>query len=384
MSNHLFISTGDFSGDLHASALINTIRQINQNENKFKNIQITSIGGNEMRLNSGVYLADTVSIEGFGLNGLFKKYLFFKDLLNNKIKTYFELNRPDLIILVDFYGFNIHIAKYAKKLSIPVVYYISPQVYASREYRIKKIKKYVNKVICIFPFEKRIYEKYSVSAEYFGNPLVDIIDEKLRAKESDPLLKKYKDMNLIGIMPGSRKSELNSLLSPMLNIIKISKAYKSAKILLFAAGSLEKSSIQKICDSSEINEHIDIIYGDSYALREKLTFCLTASGTITVENAILGVPMIIMYKMPWLSFKIAKAVVKIKYIGMPNLLAGKEILPEYVQTINEEKIADKVLEWQNNPHKLDSVKQSLIMVKKMIGKPGVINQAAKICISYLK
>ena len=384
MTKHIFISTGDFSGDLHASALINTIRKISSINNKSDNIRITGIGGNEIRLNSDLYLADTLSIEGFGLNGLFKKYLFFKDLLNYKIKTYFELNSPDLIVLVDFYGFNIHIAKYAKKLSIPVVYYISPQVYASREYRVKKIKKYVDKVICIFPFEKKVYEKYSVEAEYFGNPLVDIIDQKLKTEDNDLLLEKYKGMNLIGLMPGSRKSELKSLLAPMLNIIKISKAYKSARILVFAAGSLEKASIQQICESSEIDEHVDIIYGDSYALRAKLTFCLTASGTITVENAILGIPMIIMYKLPWLTFKIAKAIVKIKYIGMPNLLAQKEILPEYVQNIDEKEIANKVSEWQNNPEKLDSVKQSLNQVKEMIGKPGVIKQAAQTCLSFIK
>ena len=191
-------------------------------------------------------------------------------------------------------------------------------------------------------------------------------------------------MNLIGLMPGSRKSELKSLLAPMLNIIKMSQAYKSAKILVFAAGSLEKPSIQQICESSEINEHVDIIYGDSFALRAKLTFCLTASGTITVENAILGIPMIIMYKLPWLTFKIAKAIVKIKYIGMPNLLAQKEILPEYVQNIDEKEIANKVSEWQNNPEKLDSVKQSLNQVKEMIGKPGVIKQAAQTCLSFIK
>ncbi len=383
MSKHIFISTGDFSGDLHASALINQIKQINQN-NKSDNIQITGIGGNKMRINSDVYLADTLSIEGFGLNGLFSKYLFFKNLLNNKIKTYFELNCPDLIILVDFYGFNIHIAKYAKKLLIPVVYYISPQVYASREYRVKNIKKYVDKVICIFPFEKKVYEKYEVKAEYFGNPLVDIIEHKLKTEDTDLIIEKYKGMNLIGLMPGSRKSELKSLLPPMLNIIKISKVYKSAKILLFAAGSLEKSSIEQICESSDINEHVNIIYGENYALRAKLSFCLTASGTITVENAILGIPMIIMYKLPWLTFKIAKAIVKVKYIGVPNLLAQKEILPEYIQTINEEKIADKVSEWQNNPQELDSVKQSLNKVTEMIGKPGVVKQAAQTCLSFIK
>ncbi|MCK5542050.1 MAG: lipid-A-disaccharide synthase [Desulfobacterales bacterium] len=384
MNKHIFISTGDYSGDLHASALINTIRQINKNENNFDNIQTTSIGGKKMQENSDVFLADTLSIEGFGLNGLFGKYLFFKNLLNNKIKSYFELNQPDLIILVDFYGFNIHIAKYAKKLSIPVVYYVSPQVYASREYRVKNIKKYVDKVICIFPFEKKIYEKYSVEAEYFGNPFVDIIEHKLKTEDTDSLMEKYKNMNLIGLMPGSRKSELKTLLAPMLNIIRISKAYESAKILVFAAGSLEKSAIQQICESSEINEHVDIIYGENFALRAKLNFCLTASGTITIENTILGIPMIIMYKLPWLTFKIAKSIVKIKYIGMPNLLAQKEILPEYVQEINEKKIAEKVSEWQNNPQELDSVLQSLNQVKEMIGKPGVIKQAAQTCISFLK
>jgi lipid-A-disaccharide synthase len=384
MTKHIFISTGDFSGDIHARALIKTIKQIEENQESPENVQITGIGGNEIKLCSDVYLEDTLSIEGFGLNGLFTKYLFFKNLLDNKIKTYFELNRPDLIILVDFYGFNIHIAKYAKKLSIPVVYYISPQVYVSREYRVEKIKKYVDKVICIFPFEQKVYEKYSIKAEYFGNPLVDIIKDKLRTEDNKALLEKYNGMNLIGLMPGSRKSELQSLLIPMLNIIKISKAYKTARILVFAAGSLEKSSIDAICESSDIRQHIDIIHGENFALRAKLNFCLTASGTITLENAIIGLPMIIMYRLPWLTFKIAKAIVKIKYIGMPNLLAGKEILPEFVQKINEKKISDKVKEWQHNPEKLLSVKQSLKEIQKMVGKPGVIKQAAKICLSFIK
>ena len=384
MSKHIFISSGDFSGDVHASFLIKTIKQMSLNKDGFENIRITGIGGEKMRLSSDVYLADTLSIEGFGLNGLFKKYLFFKNLLNNKIKTYFELNRPDLIVLVDFYGFNIHIAKYAKKLSIPVVYYISPQVFASREYRIKNIKKYIDRVICIFPFEKKIYEKYNVEIDYFGNPLVDIIEQKLKTKENNLLIQKYKGMKLIGLMPGSRKSELNSLLAPMLNIIKKSKAFKSAKILVFAADSLAKLSIQQICESSEINEYIDIIYGDSYALRAKLNFCLTSSGTITVENAILGIPMIIMYKLPWLTFKIAKAIVKIKYIGMPNLLAEKEILPEYVQKIDEKKISANVSEWINNAEKLDTVKESLKQVTDMIGKPGVVKKAAQTCLSFIK
>ena len=383
MGRHIFISTGDFSGDVHAVALVKIIRQINKATPEPNAINFTGIGGKTLGREMDVFLADTLSIEGFGLSGLFSKYLFFKNLLNSKIKTFFELNCPDLIILVDFYGFNIHIAQYAKKLSIPVVYYISPQVYVSREYRVKKIKKYVDKVICIFPFERKVYEKYSVDVEYFGNPLVDIIDQELHDSKHDIELEKYEGKNLIGLMPGSRESELNSLLGPMLNIIKRSMAYKSAKILVFAAESLEKSAIDKICKDSEINEHVDIISGDSYALRSKLNFCLTASGTITVENAILGIPMIIMYKLPWLTFKIAKAIVKVNYIGMPNLLAQKEILPEFVQDINEHKIAEKVAEWQDNPEVLASVKKSLGEIQEIIGKPGVIQKAAQVCLSFL-
>ncbi len=384
MAKQIFISSGDFSGDIHASALIKSIGQDKFNNDIPEKKIVTGLGGEKMRQACDVFLADTLSIEGFGLNGLYKKYKFFKNLLDNKIKIYFELNRPDLIILVDFYGFNIHIAEYAKQFSIPVVYYISPQVYASREYRVKKIKKYVDKVICIFPFEQKLYARYSMETEYFGNPLVDIIQQKIRTNNCNALIEKYKGLNLIGIMPGSRKSELESLLLPMLNIIKISKVYKKAKILVFAAGSLERSSIEHICQLSGIIDYIDIIDGDNYALRTKLMFCLTASGTITVENAILGLPMIIMYKLPWLTFKIIKAIVKVKYIGMPNILAEKEILPEYVQTIDEDKIALKVIDWVDNPDKLFLVKQSLLTIKNMIGQPGVIDKAAKTCLSFIR
>ncbi len=383
MEKHIFISTGDFSGDLHATCLIKTIRQINRIEKRFDKIRITTLGGSKIASMSDVFLADTLTIEGFGLSGLLGKYVFFKNLLNFKIRAYFELNKPDLIILVDFYGFNIHIAKLAKQLSIPVIYYIGPQVYASREYRVKKIKKYVDKVICIFPFEKKIYERYSVAVDYFGNPLADIIEHKFQSQKSEQLIKKYKGMELIGLMPGSRRSEVNSLLYPMLNIIKISKAHESARILVFAAGSIDKLVIQKICRSSGINDHVDIILDDTYALRAQLKFCLTASGTITLENAILGIPMIIMYRLPWLTFKIASSIVKIDFIGMPNLLAQREIMPEYVQKINEDRIAQKVIEWQDNPDRLNMVRGSLKEVANMVAKPGVIRKAAQVCFNYL-
>jgi lipid-A-disaccharide synthase len=373
MVNKIFISAGDVSGDLHASFLVKEILKTNQN------IQIIGLGGQYLKNTKISFLADTVSFEGFGLDGLVKKYFYFRKIFKHIVCPNILKEKPDVIILVDFYGFNIHIAKFAKQLGIKVIYYISPQIWASRYGRIKKIKKYVDKMLTIFPFEESIYKNENINVKYVGHPLLDIIGEihKDKGKICNEL-NVMTDNELIGLMPGSRVSEVKQLLPIMLKIF--SKVYlHKVQLIIFLADSIDKKIIEQMIDKCSFKEYIKIVSGPRYDIRKCLRFAIVSSGTVTVENTILGLPMIIMYKISKFSYFVAKIIVKIKFIGMPNILAKKEIVPEFVQNIDIEKIAKLADIWiydlYNNP--VEKVKEELLSVKNMLGDKGVIQRVVK-------
>lgn len=352
IKKNILISCGDVSGDIHASALARELRL------QEPNIYITALGGGNIEDKVDMFLADTVKSEGFGFNGLLKKYFHFRKILFSKIKPLFDDKKIDLVVLVDFYGFNIHVAKLAKKYNLPVVYYVSPQVWASRKYRIKNIKKYVDEVICIFPFEQKLYADHGVSAKYFGHPLVDIINAYPRADIYSEL-DIPEDSKLIGIMPGSRKKEITMILPAMLAAIEKLNVTDNIRFILFLADPSFQNIINNILNSSTMKDEIKIVYGSRYDIRERLLFCLTTSGTSTLENAILNIPMIIMYRLPFLSYEIAKRIVKIKFIGMPNILANREIVPEYIQSLDENRISELLQSWLDDENKLIKIKQCL-------------------------
>ncbi len=379
MNSQVFISAGDVSGDIHAAALVDRIRH------RSPGAQIVSVGGSSLLLSSDTMLADTLKIDGFGFDRLWKKYRYFRNIFNKRIKPHFKRRPPDLVVLVDFYGFNIHVAACAKKRGIPVVYYISPQIWASRKYRIKKIRQYVDKVISIFPFEKAFYENYAVEAEYVGNPLVDIIAKAGASDTAGAFEKKHGEgERLVGLMPGSRASEVKKLLPVMLRSLELSGAHERASLIVFSTGLLEDALIEGICRDAGFGGRIEIVNGNSYRLRARLWFCLASSGTVTMENAILGIPTVIMYKLSWFSYMIAKCVVKVNFIGMPNILAEKEILPEYVQHIDERQVADTIVYWMTSPDELHRIRAALENLRETkIGAPGVIDRAADICVSMM-
>jgi lipid-A-disaccharide synthase len=368
MVNKIFISAGDVSGDLHASFLVKEILKTNPN------VKIFGMGGQYLKNTNISFLANTISFEGFGFDSLIKKYFYFSNMFKNIVCKNILKEKPDVIILVDFYGFNIHIAKFAKKLGIKVIYYISPQIWASRYGRVKKIKKYVDKVLTIFPFEESIYKNENINVKYVGHPLLDIVrDVSVNKKYICDELKINPNDKLIGLMPGSRISEVTKLLPIMIKIFSNIKL-ENIKLILFLADSIDKKIVEDIIAESGFKEKIKIVFGPRYDVRACLEFALVSSGTVTVENAILGLPMIIMYQISKFSYFVAKRIVKIKFIGMPNILAKKEILPEFVQNIDVNKISEIINLWLSDENSLKKVKEELFMVKNMLGEKGVIKR----------
>lgn len=361
----IFICAGDVSGDLHAACLVNKLLDRNPA------FEIFSVGGKQLKQTKASFLYNIVDAEGFGLNNLLQKYLYFRKIFNEIISPVLQDKKPDLVILVDFYGFNIHIAKEAKKHRIKVAYYICPQIWASRFYRVKNIKKYVDEVIPIFPFEVDIYKKYKIPVFYTGNPLIDIVQSNTNTQDVFNL----SDKKLIGVMPGSRKQEIKKILPMMLDCIKLILSNK-LKFIVFISSIEHRKLILDILENYNMVSYFELIDGSAYHVRKQLRFCLACSGTVVTENLILNIPTMIFYRMSPLVFLIAKKIVKIKHIGIPNILADKSIIPEYIQNIDVLKVADELRDWVDSDAKIVKIKHNLRNIAEMLGRPGVIDRVA--------
>jgi lipid-A-disaccharide synthase len=364
----IFICAGDVSGDLHAAYLVNKLLQNDPA------LEISMIGGKQLEQTKATFLYNIVDTESFGFTNLLQKYFYFKKIFHNIVCPILD-KKPDLIILVDFYGFNIHIAKEAKKRNIKVIYYICPQIWASRFYRIKNIKKYIDEVIPIFPFEVDIYKKHGIKVYFTGNPLVDIIKTNEQEIDIYQQFNLSRDQKLIGVMPGSRKEEVKRILPMMLDCIKPVLSDK-LKFFIFLASPEHKNLALKILNDYRMISYFKVIEGSGYSIRKHLCFCLTCSGTAVTENLILNVPMMVFYRMSHFTFLLAGLIVKIRTIGMPNILSGRKIVPEYIQYINTKKVAREIQSWIDSDAKIKQLKQDLSDVAKMLGQAGVLDRVA--------
>ncbi|MFC1501386.1 lipid-A-disaccharide synthase [Elusimicrobiota bacterium] len=354
MSKEIFIVAGDISGDIHAANLIKAIKKVDPEA------EVTALGGNKLENVSDNFLADLINISAFGFFALFRSYSYLKNIFNKEIKQRWTSRKPEKVILVDYYGFNIHVAKYAYGLNIPVYYYISPQVWASRPGRVKKLAKYVKKMFVILPFEKEIYEKAGVDTSFVGHPLLDMVPENNGVK---------RDFNkpIIGLFPGSRKSVYTKHIPILMKAAEIIKEkIPSAEFKIFNLDSYHgRKSKYKSVDSND------------YPERMQLSLAITTSGTVSLENALLGIPMVVFYRLSWFNYLLAKIVVRVKYITMVNILAGQELIPEFIQSMaTPEKIAQKAVSILNDKIYLQTMKDRLLAFRSRLGKPNVSARVA--------
>jgi lipid-A-disaccharide synthase len=359
MSNYkIFISAGDLSGEIHASNLIKEVKKINPS------YFVSCTGGNNLKAVCDNFIEDIVNINAFGFLPI--KQVFYLKKVFKKIKKYFLENRPDKIILVDYYGFHIHVAQLAKSLRIPVYYYVSPQVWASRGRRIKKLAKVVKKMLVIFPFEEKLYKDNGVDAIFVGNPLIDKVRQETNFQKHN-----FDTSNppIIGLFPGSRQGAIKRHTPILLETAKILKEKINAKFIMF--GVSDKIDF-------DLPDYINFYGSGSFDKRMSIDFAICPSGTICLENALMGIPMSIIYKLSYFNYLFIKAVIKVKYIGIINILAGKSVVPELIQfNAKPKKIAVSVLE-QLKPENYALKVQELLSFRQMLGAPGVSKRAAEI------
>ena len=367
----LFIITGEYSGDIHASKVVSALKKINSE------IEIEAIGGQNLA-NEGVKLFSTQ--EKMSAMGLTPKIVFDHLLLGKNVVNYLVNDyKPDLVLLVDYGTFNLNISKLLHRAGIKTYFYIPPQIWASRKWRLKTVKDNIDKVLTIFPFENKMYDEKKIKAEFVGHPLLDELP-MFEKTEKENFFEKYgldKNKKLISVFPGSRPFELKFLFKRFAEAAKIIENKKeNVQFVISHAPNLKDDLFEKFLPK---NCNYKIIKGDNRKLLAFSDFLILASGTVALEAALYETPMLIAYRGPWLFYFVAMLVICTKYVSLPNVILNKFIFPELIQSdCNPQKIAQSTLDIINSPSKYNDIKTDLKKVRTLLDSENSTLNAAKI------
>jgi len=368
---HIFISAGEASGDLHASHLVGALRLL------APSVRLSCLGGPLLRGSGAPVIVDHREISVVGASEvLHHARAIFKAW--RRIQSHLLASRPEVVVLIDFPDFNFLLGKFAKKIGARIFYYISPQVWAWREYRVRTIKRLVDRMAVILPFEKEFYSSRGMDVEYVGHPLVDVLDPIQGPEGSDRVYGSNSAGPIIGILPGSRGSEIRLLLALLMDSAAIvAREFPEAQFLIPVAPSLNPDRIRTIAAKWDLP--VQIVAGDTYGVIRACDLILTASGTVTLESAILGTPMVITNRVSRLSAEIGKRLIRVKWIGLPNLIAGRNLVPEFVQyTAHPELIAAEAVSLLRDRNRLEEQRLGFTEIREKLGQPGIAGRVARL------
>jgi lipid-A-disaccharide synthase len=367
----IMIVAGEASGDMHGANLVREMLRIDPALNFY------GIGGKKLREEGVKLLANASDMAVVGLTEVISKLGSILKIMG-MMKRSLDERRPDLVILIDYPDFNLPLANAAKKRGIKIFYYISPQVWAWRKGRIGQIKKTVDKMAVILPFEVDTYGQEGFTVNYVGHPLLDMVKLNYSKQESRKKFGLAENKITIGILPGSRLSEVGKLMPELLRASEIlAQKMPEVQFVLPLADTLEEKIITKII--SGFNVKVKIISGHTYDVISCADLALVASGTATLETALLGIPMVIVYKISLLSYLIGRLIVDVKNIGLVNIIAGKTIVPELIQgDACGKRIAVEALAILTNEEKKQEMIKELMAIRARLGEPGAAIRAAQI------
>ena len=366
----ILISAGEASGDIHAAAVTAAIKKIDSSAEVF------GMGGDALRNAGGEVLFD---IKDHGVMGFVEVLKKLPDLfkLRDDFEKVMDERKPDCLITVDYPGFNMKLAKLAHEKGIPVVSYIAPSAWAWHKSRAKKVAKIVDKVACIFPFEYDVYKEAGAPVEFVGHPLVDIVKPRMTKEEAMAFAGKEEGKKLILLMPGSRLMEIEKMLPTLLEAAKlIKKQLPEVSFVMPRAGTIPVSLLKEKIQASGLE--VKITEGNNYDLFSVADLALATSGTVTLEAALCGLGSVIVYKTNPVTYFIAKLVVNIPHIGLPNIVAAKSVLPELIQNdFTPAKVAQEALALLESKRNA-KMKEDLAYVKERLGKPGAVGRVAEL------
>ncbi len=374
----VMIMSGEASGDLHGANLAREIRK------QDPSIALYGVGSKQMRGAGVRMLADASEISVVGitevlthLGAIYRVYA--------SLKRFLKQERPDLLVLIDFPDFNIMLGKAAQKLGIPVLYYISPQVWVWRKGRVKTIARLVKAMIVVFPFEVPLYEKVGLDVRFVGHPLTDVVRSDLTRDQAKSGFGLDLSRRTIALLPGSRKSELTHLLPDMLAAAKIlSTRFPDLQYILPVAPTLDQRFVRKFVEQCGVS--VRIIEGRVYDALRASDAALVTSGTATLETGLMAVPMVIVYRTSAITYYILSKLVHagLKHIGLVNIVADEGLVPELIQEkLTPQHMADAVARMLTDPVYYDRILAGLDNVRKRLGDSGASARAASVVREFL-
>lgn len=361
---------GEASGDLHGATLSRALQR------QGPGWRLVGMGGPRMAEAGVRLLADTVShaVVGAGeaLSRLPRLFRAFRTLRKEVMAQ-----RPRAVVLIDFPEFNLRLARVAKRLRIPVIYFIPPQVWAWRRGRARLVARLATEILAVFPFEPRIYAAAGARVEFVGHPLLDVLPNGLSRKDARPALRVPLDATLIGLLPGSRREEVERLLPPMAEAARrIRETIPQARFLVAPATSVDPALVERLLRNAPLE--LVQVRGRTYEVMAAADLLLVASGTATLEAALIGTPMVVCYRVSRLTGMIARLLIRIPWVSLANIVSGRAVVPELLQdNATGLRLAEEAVSLLRNPEALKAQRLAFAELKGALGTPGVGERAAR-------
>lgn len=383
----VMISAGEASGDIHAAKLVEALRvSIAKAFPDTPEVECFGMGGSHLEKQDVELLVDVENNAVMGVLEVLHKYPSLRAGLTTLRKALTD-REPDILILVDYPHFNMKLATTARELGIPVLFFIAPKVWASRPGRVSELKKIVDHMALILPFEKKLFDKGGVPNTYVGNPLLD--NKLLLAAADKTAVKNVATKKRIALLPGSRKSEVGMLLQPMLETCEALtsadtelKGVSEIEFVLPVADTIKQEEVNAILQKHKVD--VTLIEPNDYNTLKACDVALVASGTATLELAILGIPMVVIYKLKAISYQVLKRMLITEQISLVNIIAGKQVVPEILQDeVTADKLSQEVGKLLTDEKARDEQIAELAEVYKQLGKEGASRRCAELAISLV-
>ncbi len=394
--HRIMMVAGEASGDLHGGNLAAAIGRLHPG------VSLFGIGGAHMRAAGVDTRHDISELTVMGLTEVLLHYRRLRGILR-QMQTTLAVERPDLLITVDYPGFNLRLARQARKLGIPVLHYISPQVWAWREHRVKTVAESVDRMAVLLPFEAPFYAKHGIPATFVGHPLVEIVQPSMKRETAMARFGLDPERPVFGLLPGSRPGELHRLLPLLLETaIRLRHRFPEAQFLLPLASSLQRKTLiswmnpvpSPSGEEPTIHQYasrhpepvtVTVVENLPYDAMQCCDTLITASGTATLEAALMKVPMVIVYKVSPLTYLIARRMVKLPDIGLVNIVAGERIVPELLQhRATPDEVAAAAARFLEDPDLARETRHRLATVRKRLGEPGAAQNVARMALEMLE
>ena len=371
------IVAGEASGDIHGGGLVRALKKIHPN------CKFSGLGGNRMRKEGVKTFYNINRMGAIGVVELLRDLPHYLTVYR-KLAREIESGYYDAVILIDYPTLNLRLAKLCHKYSCPALFFISPQVWAWRKGRMKQIRRTVDKMFVIFPFEEVMLKKEGINAEFVGHPFIETVKTSMTREEAMKEFLLDTKRKTVGLLPGSRNNEIQYLLDLMIDsAAEIRKQIKDCQFILPVANTLDSGVFRERLKSNPLD--IRVVEEKSYDAMNCCDFLIIASGSATLEAGLLGCPMVIVYKLNWITYWLARAFVKIKLYGLVNIVAGEEVVTELIQNkATVKNITKEAIKILSDSEKHESLRSSLLRVRKSLGESGVLDRGAVGILEFLR